>query len=443
MDNHPIPQDVTGFQFKLVGDMTLKQFAYLAVGAVMGWVFYQLSINFLIKIPLMFAFPGLGVGLAFIPIAGRPMDTMFINFFKAVVIPNQYIYDKVGGQILAFTPSIKKINNSRQTAAQNATALEKYLKSLPQQSNNPLDQKENTFFQSLAFAPSQPHVVPQPTQMYTIPPAPPQVQPQEETQPPTPVMPPEPPVATSAPAMPAEPPVVTYQLPTQAQLPTIEQQEQFLEQESQILQQQIATARQTEAMQTQAPQAQAAHNQVSQFEQQLNEVLSQKAALEQQLQTLTQQLQTQQQQAAPVSVQSQPVNVNTPSATPTPVAEQPIVSSVPKEMGAKVGLPITPDAENVLSGIVKDSRGNVLPHILIEVRNREGTPIRAFKTNTLGQFASATALLNGEYTIELEDPSGTHKFQSIPLSVTGQIILPFEIISTDAREELRRDLFGA
>ncbi|EKD47460.1 MAG: hypothetical protein ACD_66C00049G0001, partial [uncultured bacterium] len=28
MEQHPVPQNVTGFQFKLIGDITLKQFAY-------------------------------------------------------------------------------------------------------------------------------------------------------------------------------------------------------------------------------------------------------------------------------------------------------------------------------------------------------------------------------------------------------------------------------
>ena len=39
MDNHPIPQDVTGFQFRLIGDMTIKQFAYLAGGMILAWIF--------------------------------------------------------------------------------------------------------------------------------------------------------------------------------------------------------------------------------------------------------------------------------------------------------------------------------------------------------------------------------------------------------------------
>ena len=40
MDAHPIPQNVTSFQFKLVGEMTLKQFLYLATGMVIAYIFF-------------------------------------------------------------------------------------------------------------------------------------------------------------------------------------------------------------------------------------------------------------------------------------------------------------------------------------------------------------------------------------------------------------------
>ena len=41
MQQHPVPRNVTGFQFKLVGDMTLKQFGYLAGGVVMGYIAFR------------------------------------------------------------------------------------------------------------------------------------------------------------------------------------------------------------------------------------------------------------------------------------------------------------------------------------------------------------------------------------------------------------------
>src|SRR5579872_2124564 len=84
MDNHPIPQDVTGFQFRLIGDMTIKQFAYLAAGVVLAWICLSLPLFILIKFPLVLLFGGTGLIFAFVPLGGRPADVMILYFFKAV-----------------------------------------------------------------------------------------------------------------------------------------------------------------------------------------------------------------------------------------------------------------------------------------------------------------------------------------------------------------------
>ena len=38
MKQHPIPQDITGYKFHLIGAMTLKQFAEVAVGAIIAFI---------------------------------------------------------------------------------------------------------------------------------------------------------------------------------------------------------------------------------------------------------------------------------------------------------------------------------------------------------------------------------------------------------------------
>ena len=101
MDNHPIPQDVTGFQFKLVGNMTIKQFAYVGFGIIMAVIIYYSAINILFKILFIPIFGTGGIIVAFLPIEGRPIDVMIYNFFKALFLPNQFIYQK--------TPEAKKL----------------------------------------------------------------------------------------------------------------------------------------------------------------------------------------------------------------------------------------------------------------------------------------------------------------------------------------------
>jgi hypothetical protein len=122
--------------------------------------------------------------------------------------------------------------------------------------------------------------------------------------------------------------------------------------------------------------------------------------------------------------------------------ETKFVRSIPQNMAKSVGLPTTPEFPNILTGIIKDARGNPLPNILVEVKDAQGNAVRAFKTNALGQFASATPLVNGDFTIEFEDQNNQHKFDKVGFKANGEIILPIEIISVDKREELRRSLFN-
>lgn len=166
------------------------------------------------------------------------------------------------------------------------------------------------------------------------------------------------------------------------------------------------------------------------LEQQLAQIQSQKQALEQQLLDLSQKLK---QQSGP--------QVFTPSEGQVK-QETMLVRKIPKGAGKSVGLPIAPEFPNLLVGIVKDPRGNVLPNILVEVRDGQGNPVRAFKTNQLGQFASATPLLNGTYTLIFEDNSGKQKFDAVEIEAAGDVISPIEVISMDQREQLRKELFG-
>lgn len=307
MENHPIPQDVTGFQFKLIGNMTVKQFAYLATGIVMGWVFLQLPVSIFIKFPLGVVFVIFGIGLAFFPISGRPMDTMIANFIKALFRPTQFVYEKTGGQL--YFPNTK-VSPTGIAPSQQKDQLKAYLETQMMQKNK-IDEKENNFLTSVSNLAAAPSFIP-----------------------------------------------IT------------------------------------------------------------NPVLN-----------------------VPNANSSKPVSV----PTPPPIVEPPtqkLISPLPKSFNRNIGLPNIPESPNLITGITKDARGNALANILVEVKDKEGNPVRAFKTNEFGRFASATPLINGSYTIELEDPKGQNRFAKIIVNATGQIILPIVAISIDTREELRMSLFS-
>lgn len=92
METHPVPQNISSYEFRLVGDMTLKQFLQLAGGTVLAIVAYNMPVPGLIKYPLTFLFALVGVLLAFVPINNRPFSQWLWAFFKAVYSPTEYVW---------------------------------------------------------------------------------------------------------------------------------------------------------------------------------------------------------------------------------------------------------------------------------------------------------------------------------------------------------------
>ncbi len=95
MQEHPVPRQITTFEFKLIGELTIKQFGYLAMGSVLAVIVFFLIPNFMFLNYLGAAIPALiGIGFAFVPINERPMDVWLKNLFKRLVSPTQYYYRK-------------------------------------------------------------------------------------------------------------------------------------------------------------------------------------------------------------------------------------------------------------------------------------------------------------------------------------------------------------
>jgi hypothetical protein len=402
MDNHPIPQDITGFEFKLIGNMTLKQFAYVGGGVIIGIVFYASPLFFLIKIILSLASIGAGVAFAFVPFEGRPLDLMIKNFFKAVLSPTQYIYQKSNGQLLDGTSLINATGTKKQHPSSTSEGqFKSFLDSLTG-GKNKLGKKENVYFESL-----QPTSSSMPAVIAPMPIAPPSV----------------------TPAMPL--PSTSTQVPTIAT--ELEEPNTELQKTAAILEKELqdAKAKEAEEDKTNPEEYLKAHQKVLELQNDLNNLTFQKQELESRLISLQKKMDMQGKDIYSPSV-----------AQPELLKETKFVRSIPQSMQKSVGMPITPEFPNVIIGIIKDPRGNPLSNILVEVKDPQGNAVRAFKTNALGQFASATPLANGEYSIEFEDPKEQNKFDTVAFKASGEIILPIEIISVDTREELRRSLFN-
>ncbi|QQG43756.1 MAG: PrgI family protein [Candidatus Daviesbacteria bacterium] len=279
MEAHPIPQNVTAFEFRLVGDMTLKQFLYLSFGmgtAYLIFVFLLPILGFLAW-PLITFFALVGVALAFMPIADRPLDYWVKAFLKAVYSPTQWVWSK-------------NDHSWEQTAlfSQRGSIISQVVASL-----------------ETATPPVIAKITP-PTQTATI--------------------------------IPAQP------------TPT----------------------------------------------------------------------------AAPVVTPTPPV---TPTPTPTPVDLPPMVKNEPIKVvpasKIKPGQLVLTTIPNVINGIITDAAGNYLEGVVVIIYDKTGLPVRALKTNKLGQFSGSTPLPNGTYLIELEKESLS--FDKIQINLKGTTLSPLTV----------------
>ncbi|KKQ95521.1 MAG: hypothetical protein A3C27_03200 [Candidatus Levybacteria bacterium RIFCSPHIGHO2_02_FULL_39_36] len=387
MENHPIPQDVTGFKFKLIGSITIKQFLYLLGFGILATVSFVLNINFLIKIPMMLLFSGIGVALAFIPIEGRPMDVMLANFAKAIPSENRYIYRKRGVNLLNFEffkASTKQVRAITQEATQLKSASDEkkaILLGRLRDSSSGATEGDIAFFKNIKsfFEESAPVALSEKKN--------------EEPQ----------------------------EIERQVDLKDPE----HTDSEIKKIQRQIE---ETRTLQNEKGNSQDLTEKIIELERQLAQVLQDKDILVKKM----------------VSYEVQKAREDEVLVKPgqKDVAETQNVRFVGPSSHLVAGFPSLPDIPNIILGIVRDPRGKTLPNILVEVVDTNNIPVRAFKTNALGQFASATPLSDGTYKIYFEDPAKTHEFEIIEITLSGEIFNPLEVTSIDSREKLRRELFG-
>lgn len=351
MEPHSIPQNVTTFQFRLIGDMTLKQFLYLAIGSSIAYfLFIFLSPIYPIVVwPLIIISASLGAAFAFVPIGSRPLDHWLAAFLKAIYSPTKRSWQKNGknykedplfgsrfamyssGQGKAETEQIRKLENI------NVGVTPVYRSDLPISSG----------------------------------------------------------------------PLSSADLPTQEQL-----------------QKTVDLARQAQNLQGKIVQTERTLNQIRyeaghptpipiDYTEQVNKVFSDLQKLVSQASTIKQQLD----------------NVNKPqSKNIVPTQVPPLY----KEQ-VKIVIPVKPKQTqlaltsfpNVINGIIKDLGNNYLDGVVVVIYDKEGLPVRALKSNKLGQFSGSTPLPNGTYKVELEKDGFT--FDVLQIELDGHVLPPLLI----------------
>lgn len=313
---HAVPQNITSFQFRLVGDMTLKQFGYLAAGMVIAYIAFVtiLPTSPVIGIPIIGLSSLLGAAFAFFPIADRPLDHWVLAFFRAIHSPTQASWKSTLNYGKNFNPQDPAFKNRLGT----------YLSSLGV--NTPI-----------------------PT-----PPPPPQENRQEQ-------------ITRIKPESPA--------VNTQTETTLIQQMGEYIKQ----LQTKVANS-------------------------------------ERQLQELRSSATIPQPSVAP------PPPIQTPP--PTPPIVNPQVKIVEPSRPAPTQVTLT-SSPNVINGIVIDTAGNYLEGVIVSIHDKDGLPVRALKTNKLGQFAGATPLAAGTYTVTFEKDS--LEFETLQVELDGSVLSPVNV----------------
>jgi len=358
MEQHPVPQNVTTFQFRLIGDMTLKQFGYLAGGAILAYTFYKLPLPLFLNWPFAILFGIGGFGFAFVPIEERPMDVWVLSFFKSIYSPTQYVWDKKATQPLAAPPATQPA-----TQPQPKTDI---LQSIFTPQPAILTQKKSKNLLDALFEFLMPR-------------------------------PPTKPVAT----------------PVQTQLPsTIPVKMDFAP---------------PPTVKPRPPEPSALQAQVAKLQEERDKMEAELARLRV--------------QQAPIPQKPTGAYIATPAAK-----QGPSVRIITPDRAVKAGLPRLTTFANVVTGIIKDGDQNLLPGVLVTVKDKDGVPLRALKTNRLGQFAASTPLANGVYFIEIEDPRLRYTFDRAQITLNGSVVPALEIFAKSQKEitraKLEKELFG-
>lgn len=396
MKEHAIPQDITGYKFHIVGNMTLKQFAETALGFVIAFFIYKTNLIAPVKWTLILFSAGFGAALAFLPIEERPLDHWFITFFTILYKPTKFYWKKHSKVPEAFTYTgtdvIKNQINEVDLSPQRRERISEYLQSVRTQVviseaeesekirsaqllsifddhslkvdftkaekllkkpklkvevrslvDNTKTEEAPTIIQDIVYTPVQPTFQDlQPTIDAT--------------------------------------PIKTHK-PLERKVLSTDQ-----------------VASEIEIPETINIEIEDKHK---------NEALSQGVE--------------------PVNVKPEELSMSYQDSTaPEPSVKTDTQSAV---MNKDLPFPIKPSKPNKLVGMILSRENDLINQATVTLRDSQGSPVTAVKSNALGQFFVTSQLPNGTYTIEVAKEDTT--FQPIQISLVGKVVDPLEIRSNE------------
>lgn len=332
---HPVPQNITSFEFHLVGDMTIRQFGYLAAGCTIAYIIFAVffTTNPYLSVPAIAFFSLTGAAFAFLPLSDRPLDHWVRAFFQAVYSPTQGSWSLPSKTTITTADPIFK------------NRLQLYLSTLVATTPQTAELLTKGWgIKSDSSSDVQATVV----------------------------------MASNA----------STAIPTANELNKL-----------------VAMATDIQGLKGKISETE---RQISQLENTSNPTNTLSGQQYQQiignLQNLLKQTEEIYQKTSKNAVPEQITN----TVVATPIAK-------PMER-----LPMLTSSPNVVNGIVTDTAGNLLEGVIIIVHNKDGIPVRALKTNKLGQFTGATPLPDGDYSIIFEKDSWV--FNAISLNLIGEVL---------------------
>lgn len=348
MEQHPIPQQIASYQFKLVGDMTLKQFIQLAAGALISLLLYASPLHPLIKWPLIVISFLFGVALAFLPIEDRPLSTWIFIFFRSIYSPTYFVWNKSVKPIEYFAPEETATKPQSIRIAEKKEDVQELLQPVIKQTEitDKLEEKEKNFLSTLTknFISPNTTVVISTTPVHML----------SQT----------PQVSTASVPMPTTP-------------------SQNMQPANVVIPNQTQTG---------------------------NASLSGYQTGNQPLKTAS-------------VVQTAPSNTVT--ISPMTYQKVDVQKSAGSQFSPNVISPLPASRENVVVGIILDTSGQIIEGAILEIKDMDGRPVRALRSNKLGHFMIATPLIPGDYVLQTEKDG--YEFEPYRLRVENKIIPPIAV----------------
>lgn len=124
---HRIPQNVTEYESRIIGNFTPRQFIYLAIGGVIVMLLLMLPFPNIIRIIGVAITAPIFVILALASFDGRRTDTWILSFIQSVLKPTIRIWEKEAVPPEFMLPSFVVPKVREKHPPRNASELENFL----------------------------------------------------------------------------------------------------------------------------------------------------------------------------------------------------------------------------------------------------------------------------------------------------------------------------